>query len=85
MLPVEKQNVPNNANPNPSRVSWLACWLASSGQNSSTSPEKPMAPASITRGATRVPNHRRAFKAFHKVAAENTTDTSPLGIHCVAV
>ena len=85
MLPVEKQNVPSSAKPRPSSVSWLACWLASSGQNNSTRPVKPSAPASITRGATRVPNHRRAFNAFHSVAAENTTDTSPLGIHWVAV
>jgi len=85
MLPVEKQNVPSNAKPSPSNVSWLASWPDSSGQNSNTSPEKPTAPATMTRGAIRVPNHSRAFNAFHSVAAENTTDTRPLGIHCVAV
>ncbi|CPL61949.1 Uncharacterised protein [Bordetella pertussis] len=38
----------------------------------------------MTRGAMGVPNHRRAFTAFQIVAAENTTETRPLGIHCVA-
>ncbi|CFU10141.1 Uncharacterised protein [Bordetella pertussis] len=84
MLPVEKHSVPSRASPSPLSVPASAAWLASSGQNSSSRPARPQAPPSMTRGAMGVPNHRRAFTAFQIVAAENTTETRPLGIHCVA-
>ncbi|MDT4878525.1 hypothetical protein FQZ97_1141250 [compost metagenome] len=85
MLPAEKQRVPTRARPRPTRVSRLAAWPASSGQNNSARPSRPIPPPARTLGAMRWPKNIRAFRAFHRVAVEKTTAISPLGIHWLAV
>ncbi|MNR21255.1 hypothetical protein D3C85_1381460 [compost metagenome] len=81
MLPAEKHKVPSSARPKPSKVSGLAVWPASSGQNNRPNPSKPNAPPISTLRAIFWPKNTRALRAFHSVAVENTTATRPLGIH----
>ncbi|MCY1553703.1 hypothetical protein D9M68_902110 [compost metagenome] len=85
MLPAEKHRVPSRASPSPTKVSRLAAWWESSGQNSSARPSRPRPPPASTLGAMRWPKKTRAFSAFHRVAVENTTAIRPLGIHWLAV
>lgn len=85
MLPAEKHKVPSNARPRPYKVSRLAVWLNSSGQNSRPRPTSPKAPPPNTLAAIRWPKKIRALSAFHRVAVENTTAISPLAIHWLAV
>ncbi|MCY1451922.1 hypothetical protein D9M71_688120 [compost metagenome] len=85
ILPAEKHKVPSSANARPIRVSRLAAWPDSSGQNNRPSPHKPNAPPPRTLAAIFWPKNTRALSAFHKVAVENTTAISPLGIHWLAV
>ncbi|MCY1403233.1 hypothetical protein D9M71_184030 [compost metagenome] len=84
-LPAEKHSVPSSARPRPRKVSRLAVWPASSGQNSRPRPSSPSAPPAMTLGAIDCLKNSLAFSAFHSVAVENTTATSPLGIHWLAV
>ena len=84
-LPAEKHRVPSTARPMPSRVSRLASWCASSGQNSRPRPSNPRAPPASTLAAIRRPMKTRALSAFHSVAVEKITATRPLGIHWLAV
>ncbi|MDT4878901.1 hypothetical protein FQZ97_1145350 [compost metagenome] len=85
MLPAEKHSVPSRARPRPAKVSRLAAWCESSGQNSSPRPSRPRPPPASTLAAMRWPKKIRALRAFHRVAVENTTAIRPLGIHWLAV
>jgi len=85
MLPAEKHSVPARPRPRPIKVSWLAPCPASSGQNSSPSPDSPRAPPSSTFVAIFWPKNSRAFSAFHRVAVENTTAIRPVVTHWLAV
>ena len=79
-LPLEKHSVPASANASPRQVSAEAPWRASSGQNISNRPPRPSAPPPRMVGVKARLKTRRAPSAFHKVAVENTTATSPLAM-----
>lgn len=85
MLPAEKHSVPSKARPRPYKVSRLAVWCDSSGQNSSPSPSRPKAPPPNTLLAIFWPKKIRALSAFHRVAVENTTAIKPLATHWLAL
>src|SRR6201996_8136971 len=79
-LPHEKHSVPPSANASPRQVPADAPWRASSGQNISSSPASPSAPPPTMVDVSGRLNTRRAPSAFHSVAVENTTATSPLAM-----
>jgi len=84
MLPHENNSVPKTAQPIPRSVS-LSGVTTISCQNSSTRPQRPIAPARTVRPVTGSPKISRAFSALKIEASEKITETSPDGIRAAAL